>query len=437
MHQYNIIRSFTGTKGEFGQDKLLKMIKVVHLQQSPVSAGSAATRLHKAFLDHDIDSSILSLLPVGTNDDKIKQLRKRSIIKAGWDQTIQWKFIRNKIKSSYGLFSYPILGTNVSGLKQVQDADIIYVHWVLHGFMNLTNYQQVIELGKPVIFFMHDMWTITGGCHHSFGCDKYLTECNNCPMFEEKTIIDWAKSEFQKKQKLFKKYDNIYFVSPSKWLYNCARQSGLTKDKPVFYIPNILGGTIFKPFDKKVAKQILNIDPDEIVIAFGAVTVSSPYKGWEYLKQAIALLQLDPNFKNLSVLIFGGEYDKEIADAIPFKTRFMGYLREEYSTALVYNAADVFVGPSLAEAFGFTIYEALSCGTPVAAFETGGIPDQIMHKQNGYLARYKDYEDLAEGIKYCWVNKLKGYTLPQFDTTVTVGKHKELFEQIIQASNNI
>jgi hypothetical protein len=53
-----------------------------------------------------------------------------------------------------------------------------------------------------------------------------------------------------------------------------------------------------------------------------------------------------------------------------------------------------------------------------------------MHKQNGYLARYKDHEDLAEGIKYCWVNKLKGYALPQFDTTVTIQSHKELFEQI-------
>jgi glycosyltransferase involved in cell wall biosynthesis len=406
------------------------MIKVVHLQHSPVSAGSAATRLHKAFLDHNIDSSILSLLPVGTNDDKIKQLRKRSNIIADLDQTIQWKFVRNKIRSSYGLFSYPILGNDVSGLKQIQDADIIYVHWVLHGFMNLHSYKQIMALGKPVIFFMHDMWTITGGCHHSFGCDKYLTQCNNCPMFEEKTLIDWAKSEFNKKQKLFKEYNNIYFVSPSKWLYNCARQSGLTKDKPVFYIPNILGGNIFKPFDKKVAKQILNIDPDETVIAFGAVTVTSPYKGWEYLKKAIELLQQDQNFKNLSVLIFGGEYDREIAEAIPFKTRFMGYLREEYTTALVYNAADVFVGPSLAEAFGFTIYEALTCGTPVVAFETGGIPDQIVHKQNGYLAKYKDAADLAEGVKYCLNNKIKGYALPAFDTSESVKKHLQLFDHI-------
>jgi glycosyltransferase involved in cell wall biosynthesis len=413
------------------------MIKVVHLQYSPVSAGSAASRLHKAFLDNDIDSSILSLLPVNTKDKAIKQLRKRSTIIAQVDQSIQSAVIRKNIKPLYGLYSYPILGNNVSDLPQIKNADIIYIHWVQHGFMNLRNFRQIIESGKPVIFFMHDMWTITGGCHHSFGCDKYMSQCNNCPMFARTTLIDWAKSEFNKKLKLFSAYSNIYFVSPSKWLYDCARQSGLTKDKPVFHIPNILGGTIFKPFDKAVAKQILNIDPNETVLAFGAVTVTSPYKGWEYLKKAIELLQGDPNLKNLSVLIFGGEYDQEIADAIPFKTRFMGYLREEYSTALVYNAADVFVGPSLAESFGFTIYEALSCGTPVAAFETGGIPDQIMHKQNGYLARYKDYEDLAEGIKYCLENKVKGYALPGFDTTVTVNKHRELFEHITQASSNI
>jgi glycosyltransferase involved in cell wall biosynthesis len=406
------------------------MIKVVHLQQSVISAGSAAYRLHKTFLNNNIDSSILSLLPTGSNDPALKQLHRRNNLIAEWDQKIQWHFIRKDVDPAYGLFSYPIFGNNVSKLPQVQNADIIIVHWVLHGFLNIHNIGQLIKLGKPIIFYLHDMWTLTGGCHYSFGCDKFMTRCNNCPIFIRKTRVDWVASEFDKKMKLFSAYNNMILVSPSMWLYECAKKSALTKGKPAFYIPNILDTTTYKPFDKKTAKKILNIDPDETVIAFGAVSVTSPYKGWAYLQKALEKLKNNSDLKNISVLIFGSDHNQQIADSIPFKTRFMGYLKDEYSTTLVYNAADVFVAPSLAEAFGYTIYEALSCGTPVVAFDTGGIPDQIMHKENGYLAKYKDSEDIAQGIEFCLNNKIQGYALPDFATDVSVKKYLELFDQI-------
>ena len=67
----------------------------------------------------------------------------------------------------------------------------------------------------------------------------------------------------------------------------------------------------------------------------------------------------------------------------------------------LYNAADVLVNPSSQESFGYTVCEAMACGTPAVGFPIGGIKEQIAHKENGYLARYHDPEDLAEGIKYC------------------------------------
>jgi glycosyltransferase involved in cell wall biosynthesis len=272
------------------------------------------------------------------------------------------------------------------------------------------------------------MWNITGGCHHSFTCDKYKTEgCHNCPMFPSEKKNDLAFWEFRKKLKLYNKFDNLYFVSPSQWLYNCTKESLLTRNKPVFYIPNIIDSNIFKPSDKAVVRQILNIDINETVIAFGAVSVNSPYKGWAYLQKALELLKQDDSIKNISVLIFGSGYDKGIAESIPFKTKFMGYLQDEYSTALVYNAADVFIVPSLADNLPTTVQESLSCGTPVVGFEVGGIPDMISHKKNGYLAKYKD---IVEGIKFCINNRIKGYRLPDFEPSVIVQKHLELFEQI-------
>jgi glycosyltransferase involved in cell wall biosynthesis len=274
------------------------------------------------------------------------------------------------------------------------------------------------------------MWTFTGGCHYSFTCNKYKTECNNCQFFPKDKVKDLAYKEFHKKQKLFPKYDNLYFVSPSKWLYNCTNEATLTKDKPSYHIPNFLDDKMFKPFDKKVAKRILNIDENEIVIAFGAIAIDSPYKGWKYLQEALEILSEDENYKNIHILIFGSGYNKEVANRVPFKTKFAGFLTSEYATTLMYNAADIFVAPSLADNLPYTILESEYCGTPVVAFNTGGIPDLIEHKENGYLANYKDAKDLAVGIKYCLDNHTKGYALPQFDGAAIMNKHLNLINQI-------
>jgi glycosyltransferase involved in cell wall biosynthesis len=242
---------------------------------------------------------------------------------------------------------------------------------------------------------------------------------------------DLSFKGFEKKLNLYSKYNNLYFISPSKWLYECAKQSGLTKDKPLFHIPNILEKNFFKPFDKTIAKKTLNLNPNEAVIAFGATSIDSPYKGWDYLLKALKILASEIEFKKISVIVFGGGYKKEIADEIPFQTMFTGHLRDEYSPVMIYNAADVFIAPSLADNLPTTVLESLSCGTSVVGFDVGGIPDMIKHKENGYLAKYKDANDIAEGIKFCINNKINGYSLPEFETHSILEKHKSLFSQVL------
>ena len=318
------------------------MTKVVHIQYSIDSAGRAAIRLQHAFNNVDVESCIVSLQHSMYGNNNIKYLGPNTRLISRVEDKIQ-AYLTNKCNKQLGTFSYPVLGTNVTKLDEVKNADIIYIHWALKGLLNFKSVKQIAGLNKPVIIFLHDMWNITGGCHHSFTCEKYKTEgCNDCPMFPATKRNDLSAKEFRKKIQLYSKHNNLYFVSPSKWLYNCAKESLLTKNKPVFYIPNLIDNIIFKPADKTVTRQILNLDVNETIIAFGAVSVNSPYKGWAYLQKALELLKQDDSIKNISVLIFGSGYDKGIAESIPFKTKFMGYLQDEYSTALVYNAADVF-----------------------------------------------------------------------------------------------
>lgn len=405
------------------------MLKVIQIQFSMSASGSAGLRLHNAFNECGINSSILCLKPDIINDESIKYLGKRSNMIAKLDSLLQGFIIRHNIKQ-FGLFSFPLIGTNVSKMGIVKNADIIYLHWTLMGFLNLSNIKQLLKLKKPVIIIMHDMWHITGGCHHSFSCEKYTSGCFDCQIFPGNKKNDLSTKGFKRKLKLYSKYDNLSFVSPSRWLYDCAKKSLLTKNKPIFYIPNAIDNKLFKPVDKSTARYILNIQSSEIIITFGAVKVDSPYKGWAYLQKALTLLKQDEQFKNTLILIFGGGYNKLIADSIPFNTKFMGYLQDDYSKSLVYNATDVFVVPSLADNQPTTVMESMCCGTPVVGFDVGGIPDMIIHKENGYLAKYKNSEDIVTGIKFCFNEKIKGKILPTFEKREVVKRHFNLINSL-------
>lgn len=400
------------------------MVKVVQLQNSTKSAGSSAIRLHDAFLQAGIDSTILSLQEDKISDDRMIYLNKKHRLTARIDTELKHLQNRNSNKS-LGSFTYPVFGTDVTHIPAVRAADVIYVHWVLGGFMSFKSFEKLFELNKPIVIVMHDMWWITGGCHYSFSCEKYYTECHRCPVLNSKKDNDLSTKGFRKKRHLFTNRNNLYFVSPSKWLRDCAKKSALLRDKPVSYIPNAIDQRIFKPFDQLVARTILNISEDQKVIAFGAVKLNSPFKGWPYLQHALDILSLEKNKDDYTVIVFGSGFHAEVAKLIPFKTKFLGYL-DEISLNVAYNAADVFVVPSMADNQPTVIMESLCCGTPVAGFDVGGIPDMIEHKQNGYLATYKDAQDLARGIDYCIEKRLKGFPLPQFDKDRIIEAHKEL-----------
>ena len=405
------------------------MIKVVHIQKDVLSAGRAALRLHNAMVASNIDSNILSLYSDINDTERMTATGKSSRIIARIDLNLE-KLITRNLHQQYGMYSFPVLGTKIAGKELIRRADVIYVHWVQRGFLNFPAFRQLAKLGKPVIVVMHDMWPITGGCHHSFTCEKYKTKCFDCQMFPNNTIIDWPTWEFNKKKKLYSGFDNFYFVSPSKWLYDCAKQSFLTFDKPVFHIPNIIDTKVFKPIGRNIARKILNIEERETVVAFGAFSLSSAYKGWSELIKALRLLSENGLYKDLTVLIFGGGYNRIIEESVPFRTRFMGFLKDEYSTALLYNAIDILVTPSVADNLPTAVLESQACGTPVVAFDVGGLPDIIVHKKNGYLARYRDSEDLANGIQFCLENKIKGHLLPEFNDDKIIAKHLDLINRV-------
>jgi len=134
---------------------------------------------------------------------------------------------------------------------------------------------------------------------------------------------------------------------------------------------------------------------------FVSQRVTNRYKGMDYLVEACQkLAKQHPDMVAQTGIIILGGHAEEVASQLPFKTYPLGYVSDEKQIVRVYNAADVFVLPSLSENLPNTIMEAMACGVPAVGFNVGGIPEEIDHQKNGYVAAYRDAEDLAHGLRW-------------------------------------
>jgi glycosyltransferase involved in cell wall biosynthesis len=396
-------------------------MKVVHINTSDINGGAAiaAHRLHLALLDEGIDSKML-VMNKGSDELNIDVAKKGKVEELIFSNVrkLREKIIFNKYKDRENpiLFSTGKYGIDISEHPYIKEADIIHLHWINGGYLSLKSLQRLGKLNKKIVWTLHDMWAFTGGCHYSNHCKKYENKCGNCPILETKKEKDITRNIWERKEKIFKELD-MTIITCSNWLGGCARNSSLFNDKEIVVIPNVLDEDIFKETDKNIARKILNLDKDKKYICFGATnSTSDPRKGWGYLKEALELLnEQNQTMKDkVELLVFGASHSDDIEE-LPFQTKFMGRIYDEYTLVLIYNAADIFVGPSLEEAFGQTFNESIFCGTPAVAFENTGTEDVIEHKENGYLAEYGSVEDLARGIDWCLENldviEFKNYNL--------------------------
>ncbi|MCM1078826.1 MAG: glycosyltransferase [Bacteroidales bacterium] len=404
-------------------------MKVLHIQTGMGSCGNAAFRLHLAMRYAGIDSHVHTYLPsvnrnYVTNDAKgLKTLFHNFFVNAYSAYQLS-----DKKPDTYLFHFLPFL--KHGGMADlVRDYDVVYLHWICSNYLSAADIEDLGHTGKPIIFFMHDMWTMTAGCHHSFSCKQYEDGCKNCQMFANNKKI--AKTAVLKKE-MFTKYDNFYFVSPSRWMADCAKRSFVLKDKPVYNIWNIVDEKIYKSVDKIFAREILNLPKDKYIITFGALGgTGNPYKGWTYLRDAINSISLD----NVELVVYGKDYDESVASQLKYPVRFLGPLFDEHILALVCNASDLFVSPSLAESFGLTLLENILCGTPVIAFDCTSIPEIVRHGENGLIAKYKDYRDLAKCIKTACLRKKNWHVKSEYTSSGVIKNHLELMNIALSNSN--
>lgn len=389
-------------------------MKIIHISTYDKVGGAAiaAFRLHSAMLQKGFDSQMFVLHSFDSFSPKVFKIEKPK--QRLWGRLFPFHE-SHRLKNYHPnyLFSTGTRGVDISNHHLIRSADAIYIHWI-NDLLSVSNIQKLLDLNKPVFWFMHDMWPLTGGCHHSFDCSRYTELCGRCSCLNSGQETDVSSEIHQLKIESFSRYSNLYAITPSKWLEKCCKESILFKNREVYVVPNLIDTTVFKPIDKKVAREMFNFPLNKKLILFGAnAGVDNIYKGWKYLKEALLCLSLN----DYEMVVFGSSYNSSIEEALPCKIHFMGHLYDTTTLAMLYNAVNVYVTPSLAESFGQTIVEAMACSTPVTAFDVGAIPELIEHQKTGYLAKCKDYQDLAIGIQWClasWCDATNGVAARSF-----------------------
>lgn len=292
-------------------------------------------------------------------------------------------------------FSPAWLPDRVAGQVAAMEPDLVHLHWLTAGFLRL---ETLNKINKPLLWTLHDSWAFTGGCHVPFECTKYRQKCGACPVLGSSVGKDLSRSIWERKHKAWNDL-NLTVVTPSRWLANCARSSSLFQNVRVEVIPNGLDLELFKPIDKRLAREALSLPQDKKLILFGGAGIGlQANKGFRLLISALQPISTTSWGEHAELVVFGvSGPDGEQASGL--EENYLGWLKDEDSLATAYSAADLFVVPSMMENFPNTALEAMACGTPCVAFEQGGMTDLIEHERSGYLARPYETEDLMRGIR--------------------------------------
>ncbi len=370
-------------------------VLIVNTSERTGGAAVAANRLMHALINNGVKAKMLV---------RDKESQALTVVQLPQTPLLRWYILWERFVvycklhfSRKHLFEVDIAntGTDITKLREFKEADIIHLHWINQGMLSLNNIRKILSSGKPVVWTMHDIWPATAICHVTLGCTNFTTQCSRCRLLPGKgSANDLSANIWNKKLRMLEN-ENILFVACSRWLESEAKKSRLLNGQKIVSIPNPIDTRIYKIGDKQEARKRLGLPLDKKLILFASQRVTTVNKGMHYLIDACKQLE----HENMGLVILGG-HAEEIVAQLPLDAYPLGYINDEQRIVDVYNATDVFVLPSLSENLPNTIMEAMACGVPCVGFKIGGIPEEIDHKRNGYVAEYRNADDLARGIHW-------------------------------------
>ena len=312
------------------------------------------------------------------------QTKNVNAVRFETDAQLKMHKLYSRLTGRHGFASKRATENLIQALRKYAP-DIIHLH-NLHGFyINLPLlFSYIKEADIPVVWTLHDCWAFTGHCAHfdHAKCAKWKTGCGRCPQRFEypRALIDASAVNFSVKKKLFTGLRCCTVVTPSNWLAKLVGESFL-REYPVCVIPNGIDTAVFAPTG--IEKN------GRVVLACAPSLNENDLKGGGYLPGLAAALDSDHEVQVLGL---------DSARTCPPGITALGYIQDQTQLAEIYSSAAVFVNPTLQDNFPMVNLEALSCGTPVVTFDTGGSAEMLT-ADTGAVVKKGDLAALTEKTK--------------------------------------
>lgn len=382
-------------------------MKILHVTTSLYGgAAIAARRINRALNVAGESSSVLSSLY------------------PDWDIPFHYKVLRKGINTilgrrhtanPVGCFSHNFFSAEpVLSLINSSDAEVVNLHWIGN---NLLSIKDISRIRKPLVWTLHDTWAQCGTEHYPNVLEndrRYIDGYSRHNFPVSSSGIDVDKWVWLWKKHCWKNLQ-VHFVAPSGWMARSVRESALFGKYPCSLIPNALPVDCFRPLDRMEQRRRWGIPESRRVILCGADSLDNRVKGFSYLLEALGLLRQQRLLDEVTLVSFGRHAGP--LSGLDMDCRNCGFVDSEEAMASLYNAADLFVCPSIIENLPSTCIEAILCGTPVAAFRTGGVPDIISPGINGQLAQPFEPQSLAEAM-------LAGLALGRVDSAAFAARYE-------------
>lgn len=366
-------------------------MKVVQISQQDDGSGGfkAAYRLHRGLLAGGHDSRMLVLCKT-TDDPTVEALiQPRLLAKVVWRLLglINDLPVRRypRIPSCGWTGSYIPTGA-VSRIRHLRP-DVVQ----LHLFDCLLSYNAVNHLPGPICWTLHDMGGITGGCHCTDLCTRYLQRCGACPELGSTNPQDFSARGWVAKHRAWQRLD-MTVVCPSVWLMQEATRSPMCASHNVVNIPNGLPLDVFCPERRQEARRRLGFRDDRFYVLAGSSSLTNPLKGYRFIVEMAA--RFATRWPTAEIVLFG----RPGPPLHGMPNRQVGFIERERDMADLYAASDVFILPSLVDNLPNMLIESIACGTPCVTFRVGGCPDVVRDGVTGFVAGGKTAEALLDAV---------------------------------------
>jgi glycosyltransferase involved in cell wall biosynthesis len=331
---------------------------------------------------------------------RIKRKLLKSLIR---DYKTKEERFKERFNFEYA-FEYHMSKTIYSSRKILKRArfnpDIILVLF-MSEFISFKNLHELNKkAGATIFIYPMDMAPFTGGCHSSWNCNLYQTECNNCPALYSNIFNDQANKNFIYKKNYIKNAD-IEVIAGSEYLFTQISKSTLFKNSNIQKVLLPINYKLFKPVNKIQIRKELGLPIDKKIVLIRSISQKETHKGYKELQQTLYNLanNVENNLLNNIFFVAVGFKDDELFDKVPFPKIFTGQLTLT-NLSKYFQAVDLFLNPSIEDSGPMMVNQSIMSGIPVVSFHMGVALDLVRTGETGYRAKLKDSIDLANGVKY-------------------------------------